>query len=475
MKTKFRIISNIWGWTCTLVALVALVGCVPERVTWSPDGTRGAVLGGDGLYACDVSGKLSGLLVPAVKWVRWMPDSKRVVVTRQVELKTWKELVAAFPVEAAEAQKKADEVVKALQDFKPETGLNQYGWTLYYLRDEKPELIKAKLGSVWDSVTALTEQAFATQIYDLTASPAKPGPVLLWSQEGFMDLRVSSTGQAVAISRLKGHDMDESELQVVATDGSGVRMKTEAALYPDWSADGKTLYYMTPEREHGKAQLGSLVRRQLIDDKGLTAEKDLPPAEELVGIAYSPKLRLRVGKDGRVFFLAIDLTLPATPNDINDTPGLFSIHPGQQATVSRVAPRAADKRLRDAKDGLMFFEVSPDEQWISLPCDDGRLLLLSVATGEVSEVQTKPIPKSNGEGGLTSVPVWRTATELTFVQPREDGQGNEVVRYSVTDKKATPISGQWPAAAKEGWLIEKKEAATQAGATQPGAATRGGR
>ena len=61
-----------------------------DRVTWSPDGTRAAVLGDDGLHVCDVAGKLSPVLVPDVRCVAWMPDSKRMVVCIEGESKNWR-------------------------------------------------------------------------------------------------------------------------------------------------------------------------------------------------------------------------------------------------------------------------------------------------------------------------------------------------------------------------------------------------
>ena len=47
----------VMGVLCMMVAAF-LLGCVPERVVWSPDGTQAVVVGGDGLHLCDAAGKI---------------------------------------------------------------------------------------------------------------------------------------------------------------------------------------------------------------------------------------------------------------------------------------------------------------------------------------------------------------------------------------------------------------------------------
>ena len=93
-----------------LPVIILIAGCVPNRVTWSPDGTCAAILGDDGLHVCDTTGKLSPVLVPDVRCVAWMPDSKRAVVCRQPQLKTWQDASQAFPEDAASARKNVDAV-----------------------------------------------------------------------------------------------------------------------------------------------------------------------------------------------------------------------------------------------------------------------------------------------------------------------------------------------------------------------------
>src|SRR5512134_233189 len=86
-------------WVLLVFAGVAcvLLGCVPRRLFWSPNGRHGAVLGQDnGLYLCDPAGKLSKLIAPDVQLVAWFPDSKRFIATRAEQAGTWEEARRVF-------------------------------------------------------------------------------------------------------------------------------------------------------------------------------------------------------------------------------------------------------------------------------------------------------------------------------------------------------------------------------------------
>src|SRR3954466_13735983 len=84
MKTLLRTVL------CLVVA--GMLGCDPEQVVvWSPDGSRAAVIGGDGLHVADSSGKLSGVLVKDVRKAAWFSDSIHVVLAREVKVSNWKE------------------------------------------------------------------------------------------------------------------------------------------------------------------------------------------------------------------------------------------------------------------------------------------------------------------------------------------------------------------------------------------------
>ena len=77
MKTMLRAIL--------LLLIAVIVGCDPEQlVVWSPDGSKAAVIGPDGLHIADPGGKLTPLLVKDVRKIAWFADSHRVAAVREV-------------------------------------------------------------------------------------------------------------------------------------------------------------------------------------------------------------------------------------------------------------------------------------------------------------------------------------------------------------------------------------------------------
>src|SRR3954464_5483301 len=75
-----------------LMLVVVVVGCDPEQlVVWSPDGSKAAVIGADGLHIADPAGKLTPLLVKDVRRVAWFADSHRVAAVREIKIASWKE------------------------------------------------------------------------------------------------------------------------------------------------------------------------------------------------------------------------------------------------------------------------------------------------------------------------------------------------------------------------------------------------
>src|SRR5271157_4687319 len=86
--------KTIHGWFVVAVSGLLLLtsGCGVQRVVWSPDGTRAAVMGEQGLYFSDAEGKLSGLLVSNVEMAEWFPDSHKLALVRGDKTQSWADL-----------------------------------------------------------------------------------------------------------------------------------------------------------------------------------------------------------------------------------------------------------------------------------------------------------------------------------------------------------------------------------------------
>ena len=103
-----------------LLAFVFLffTGCKEEiqKVIWSPDGSRAAIVTRGGLRFCDAEGKLSSEVLQGVYRVAWLNDAQHLVVAREHEVKTWDAVVAEFgKVRAERVAAKAEGIWQSLR------------------------------------------------------------------------------------------------------------------------------------------------------------------------------------------------------------------------------------------------------------------------------------------------------------------------------------------------------------------------
>jgi hypothetical protein len=459
-----------------VAVLVALSGCFPEkRVAWSPDGRWATVKGGDnGLYLCDPTGRLSKRLVENAGAVAWLPDSQHVVLSRSEPATSWNEVAAVLP---ADRKRELEALAPALRDellnfsgdwdkFEAKSVAGLSGGEklalFVHVREQFGPALRAKLGDKWADFEKLE-----AQVYTLQTAAVKPdmtlelGPPLARSLNEFDALRVAPSGKAVAY-RSAAVDGDSAKpLLVLALDGQATPQPVaeRTSLFPDWSRDGRYLVYASSQTQGEKdLRLGTIARRQVADEAGKLLAT-FPEAEELAGIAYQDEVRVRCLRDGRVLFATLEVHLPCTSKDMPQRAGLFAVDPGHEPGVTRLTTREAESALPDA---LFLFEVSPDEQHISVPGGDGRVAVLTLATGDVWEVLG-----SSEVDHLRTEPSWRSADELCFAfVPGPEGAKERaaiaLAKLDWTNRKVErrSISDHWPEEVATEFLVDKKAEAT---------------
>jgi len=471
-----------------IAALIVLGGCFPEkRVSWSPDGRWATVKGADGLYLCDESGKLSQRLVENVASVAWLPDSKHLVLSRSETVPSWAQATAVLTAERrqeleARAPKLREELLAYTGDwdkFKPKAieGLTG-GETLALfacVREKFSAGLPEKLGEKWDDLKKLEPAVYALQLATVTPGAAlELGPTLAKSLDSFDDLRVAPGGKAVAYRGAAPADDPAKPLFVLSLDGKGapLHVADRAAMFPDWSSDGRYLVYAATRAvmEDGRKDLRlGIVARRLVADANGTLLETLPDAEELAGIVFQNEVRVRCLRDGRVLFATLEVHLPCTSLDMPQRAGLFAVDPGHEPNVTRLTPRQAESELPDA---IFLFEVSPDEQHVTVPGGNGRLAILTLATGDVWEVVGE-----KEVDHLRTEPTWRSSDELcfAFVPGTEGAKERAAITLAKLDwaqhkAERKIISADWPDNIVTDFLVEKKPAPL---ATQPAAPKEG--
>ena len=162
------------AWTVFGIATAAalLTGCIEKRVNWSPDGRWAVVIGYNGvLHISDGDGRLSDQIAVKVRDVTWFRDSRRFLMQRDVEAKTWDEVAAVLSVEHAEtliaaAGQMRDDFLAFegdMDDFEPSNAgaVSQAELIAVglYVRDYLPDGIREKLGDDWAKMIISLERS----------------------------------------------------------------------------------------------------------------------------------------------------------------------------------------------------------------------------------------------------------------------------------------------------------------------------
>jgi len=431
---------------CLLVVVAGLLvaaGCLlEEKVVWSPDGRRAAVIAPDGLYLCDGEGTLSPCVAEKVKAAAWLPDSKRLVVAReQPPLKMWKD-VAAFIDEGAakevmESAARLRQEILAYQGepgkFEPgkfveEMAPNRVVLLAMYLRDNLAEGLPEKLGpEKWKEVQGVEAPVFSLEVGEVEGAAVKfQAPVRLLHAPAY--LRVSPNGRNVAYVTNSALPKGEWALFVASLGGGPPRLVAEnVALFADWSADGRFLAYARATGPAPASQadlrLGTISRRMVCDAEGKVLET-FEKAADLAGLLFQYDLKVRCLRDGRILFAAASVQLPSTAADMPIRMTLFAVDPQRPTTLVRLLPRSAETEVPQ---GANYFEVSPDEQRVSIPGPQG-VAVVALATGAIEEAL------ADGGYGVFFVPTWRSPQELCFAVEKGAKLGSpnrrEVVLWS---------------------------------------------
>lgn len=425
-----------------LAACFCLVGCLPDKkIVWSPDGTRAGVLAGDDFYLCNEQGELSPKLLNNVLNYAWLADSKSLVVTRAVEVTSWRELAAELTPEQLLPVTNFAQVVldriktgagEVLEEKEKQRGDDTAAAALLYLRENHANLIEAWARGHEDEAKP-TVQVFVVQAYHVPDSAkALPGEVIAKSLTAPAELRPDRLGHSLAyVDQTNG-------LFVAAINGSrpATLLEPRVGLFTDWTPDGQSLVYIRALGQ-GEAQFGMVSKRLLFSPTGAWTMNNAP--EDLAGLLFDGISKVRCLRDGRILFSGTELHLPLAVKDIPQRENVFVVDPGRQATVTRLATRETEAELPQK---CWSFEVSPDEKRVAFAADDGRIVVMTLATGALDVVQP-----SRGDKALKIVPTWRNAEELVYAAVPEKSGDTVLQKPAIALWKAGHIrslSKTWP-------------------------------
>lgn len=447
MNTKCRSVCSRGELLAAVLLLALCGGCLEKRFVWAPDGSRAAVIGDGGLYLCDAEGHLSGLLAPQVYAVAWFNDSRRLVLARTRETSDWDTIAPTLGSERAGIEARADALWTDLAAGKP-WGIvtldlhGGKGLVQVCLRHRHGDGVRAKLDPAeWKALTDTS-----VELSEVVVARTENGKVEVESirDTGYgkiQDLRVSPTGDAVMVTRdMVSSDDVETLVLSLRSEGPAVRIAARTAAFPDWAVDGRSVLYV--EASAGAAddalELGVLTKRSVLDNEGRVAVAERP--DYLAGLMFNRLTHVRCLRDGRILFNAVEISLPLAAADYggDQREQLFALDVTRQSTLVRLIPR---KHELDIPQMLGFFEVSPDERQIVIEGVKGEICILTLATGEVKQVQDR------AEENYQGLPAWRGPGEFTYVRRSERKEGQKPARPAEVvlrrGDKETVLSQSW--------------------------------
>lgn len=448
-------------WLVIVGLACAQFGCLPRRLFWSPDGQRAAVVGTEGIYLTDTDGHLSKLVAPHGMLAAWLPDSKRFVAVTVEPAKNWNEVESVLNAEqkgrlSGLAAGLRSEILAYQGDwkqFQPSAARHTSGGELLalllYLRAQDDGQLSKKLAEQWSNSDALAAAICRLQVFEVAEGGGKPGALLASWVDTVADLRVSPNGRLAAVTIPTGPNSDNALYRLLVVPVAGGAEPTlvaeHVAAFPDWSPDGRHLYYgMTRSRPvdgQDAFSLGTLTRRPVADESG-NLHAAPPEAEDIVGLMFWHQMKVRCLKDGRILFSSGEVTLPATKSEMPQEPSLFFIDPDRQPTVTRILPKQPDTSIEGL--GVGAFELSPDEKQIAvIGGGNKQISLITLATGKVETL----LAPDGSEQELQSVPAWRTPQELSVVVPPGRAgcaAGRSGVVLLPLNGDARCISKDWP-------------------------------
>jgi hypothetical protein len=431
-----------WFMAAAAVLLILTSGCSPQRVVWSPDGTRAAVLDDKGLYLCDANGKLSGLLVSNEAIAEWFPDSQKLALLLGSKYHSWADLQKNLRADERDQVVEAGQkILKELidgQDWKAALkDMDNADAVAVYLKDT--EGVKEKAGADWKDLDQKEADFCELVVGTINGDQISLGAALIQTLRKPipLNLRVSPNGRAITMTTEAGKQHG-ARLWVVAADGSAPAqiVSDESCAHPDWTKDGRSLVYINASgamTSDDDLRLSSLTRRQVINDKG--AVEIQSDHEDLAGMLFDINLGVRCLSDGRILFVAYDVQLPATAGDMPTRPQVFTWDPRHQATLTRMIPHNVLEKLPDE---LQFFEVSPDEKSLLMAAGKGAVMVLSFRDGKLTSVQ------SLDKDDSPSFPSWR-GDEVCYMSPAPTNSAGRTWEVNLWKNGTNRvISADWP-------------------------------
>jgi len=422
------------------LSLPLLSACdVEQRLSWSPDGVKLAVVGADGVrISTDGGMHLSEPVEPKAKLLNWFADSKRLLVVSQTPYESWEAAEPHISKEDQEAIKAcASQLLTQLDASKGDLAAcrdalkkakfdaTHLNGALFYLNSTQPDEVRKYAGNK-GNLFNLGFPISKVSMYEVDKD-LKLKETLFTTDKVFDSAMVSPSQEFVCF--ISGADDELLSVELKKAKQSWKSFGKGYRDFPDWDINTDFIYALksVSHTAQGKPDF------ELVS---IDVRKDPAQAVKHLSDVYSAYDKVRATVDGNILFVADRAgSLPL---------GKFSSLFSYNLTSGKL------KKLHSssAATQLEKFDVSPDGNTVSIPGSRNALEVLNLKNGKRQTV----MPAVTKEDKDTFTPVWRNNEELCFNRFEAAGDKSQVALYSMRSRQIKDISTDWPAKAIAGLL-----------------------
>jgi WD40 repeat protein len=430
-----------------------LAGCVAEqRLSWSPDGKKLALVGSDGVrVSIDGGIHLGEPVEEEAEIVTWFPDSKRIVVVSKAGCENWpvleknvdKEEVDGIKASAAQFLKQVENCngdFAACRDalLKENFNTNYLSQALFYLNSSAQEKMSTLVGREWRELKP-NNSFISTSTIKIFAVDGNGAPQLkntmARTTEEFNSAKVSPSNEFVFLVD------NDSDLCLASTESSGKGFREIGhgfGKFPDWDVNTDVIYGLQTFTKKDKA--GDKTYQELVS---IDARK--PGSVKHLAKVSTLNQKVRATVDGNVIYgseIAINSTGKGKPQRV-ETLNMFTLASGKAKRIYQ--------SLKG--DNLENFEVSPDGKNVSIPNSNGSIKVITLKDNKTRLIVSGD-PKNDKD---VFTPVWRNNDEICYENLATKNDAGVVALYSLKGRTSKGISKDWPIEAVTGLLVKPKE------------------
>ena len=413
-----------------LLICLVIAGCDGNYLVWSSDGKLGAVIGQKGLRVCDGEGTISKVLADKAGMFRWIPGPEHQGLYVGFDYAgRWADVKPLLTADQDKTiQDESLKLKRKLYTYRAdpkkfaENSLRTFSYPLeaaMHLHSTATPDIDRLAEKRWPPYKYIKVPIFYIKLVSVESNALTQIRTIDRGIDEIVEIKASPNGRFFAcVKHEKAHEQNYIQIIPNVAFAKPVIVAYNTNAYPDWSADGRSLYF-TRANNDSEADLlrgqpvheGAIYKVEVADASGKLVPSLKP--QRLARVVFDNRAPVRALKDGRVLFLSREVRIPSAINS-NLSSALFYLD-GNKSDV-----------LLRKNDDIAYFEPSPEQDQIAVTTSGGALLVCKSNGSDIVELCNAKDLRLSG-----LLPQWKTNQELSFGTEQVATKGSKS-NYSIS-------------------------------------------